>query len=484
MFTFNNSYAEHPSPFYSKIYSTNHFQPTLLIFNQELAQKLNISIDKIDKENIPKYFSACEWIPGSNPIAMNYAGQQFGHFVPQLGDGRAMLLGEFMTNNNQRIDVHLKGSGPTAYSRNGDGKCALGPAMREYIVSEAMHALGIPTSRTLCIVKTNEMIQREVLQPGAVLTRLALGHIRVGTFQYFAAQNDIKNLKILADYSIERFAPLLNNSINPYFEFWKEICQKQISLVNQWMSVGFIHGVMNTDNVSISGETLDYGPCAFMDHFSYHKVFSSIDVKGRYSYSNQINIIIWNLARLAECFIPLLQEQTEVATKMFGHELELFHKKILQDFHHTICKKLGLSKFEPDDNILINSWFELLESNKCDFTLGHIDIEKILQKQKTFTNLETFPEFDKFYILLRNRLEEENRPLSDVLDQLSKINPMTIPRNHQIEKAIQSSIKKNDQDFFELLNALKSPYVRLEKLTEYQLPPTKEQKILKTFCGT
>ncbi len=478
MITFDNTYVKLPQIFFNPIRKPNTFSPTLIAYNQELADSLGINL-KTSPEQIARYFSAAEFMPGSEPVAMAYAGHQFGHFVPQLGDGRAMLLGEFISSDQKRYDIHLKGSGRTFYSRGGDGNSAIGPVIREYLVSEGVHALGIPSTRILCAVRTGEMVEREETLPGAVVTRLALAHIRVGTFEFFARQGDATNLKVLADYTIDRLYPDIKLSENKYLDFWKAVAARQMNLIVKWMSVGFIHGVMNTDNMAISGETIDFGPCAFMDEFKFNKVFSSIDRNGRYAFSNQPQIALWNLARLAECLIPLMSGTPESLGQIFSSELKNLYADFTTMFETSICQKLGLKSGNKE---LIQQWFSFLEVNDVDFTLSFIDLERILEGKKTFTELENLPGFDQFRTLWDSQWE--TRKKEEVLQQMKLKNPMTIPRNHMIEIAIRASETGNDEKFLELLSAVQKPFVRVESLTKFQTPPLPTERVAKTFCGT
>lgn len=474
---FDNSYSRLPAVFYEPILSTNNFRPSLLAFNHDLAQELGLDLPYTDQE-LAEFFSATKFIPGSNPVAMVYAGHQFGHFSPQLGDGRAMLLGEFIAKNNQRYDIHLKGSGRTKYSRRGDGKSALGPAIREYLVSEGMHALGIPTTRSLAVVRTGELVYREEEQPGAVVTRIALGHIRVGSLEYFARRGDKENLKTLVDYTIDRLYPGKS-----YFEFWKEVALKQVALIPHWMSVGFIHGVMNTDNVSLSGETIDFGPCAFMDNFSYHRVFSSIDQYGRYAYSQQPQIVLWNLARLAECLMPLM-DNLEESQKLFMNELEKLEEVVVKNFMERMGQKFGLKEFRPEDQDLIGQWFQFMESHELDFTLSYIDLERFLEKKETFTGIEKREGFISFVASLEKRFISENSLTTEAVERMKEVNPLMIPRNSHIQEVIEASQLGDDEKFFKLLERIKEPFKRLDTLTHFELAPKVEERVTRTFCGT
>jgi uncharacterized protein YdiU (UPF0061 family) len=467
MINFHNTYADLPSEFFDPIKGPNSFKPTLIAFNQDLAHRLGLKFENVSDDTLAKYFSAAQFIDGSTPIAMAYAAHQFGHWVPQLGDGRAMLLGEFLAPGGERYDVHLKGSGQTKYSRRGDGKSALGPVIREYIISESMAALNVPTMRTLCAVRTHEVVYRETEKPGAVLTRIGKSHVRVGTFQFFAMSGDVKNLKILADYTMKRLYPETKN----YLEFWRMVAMKQVHLIAQWMSFGFIHGVMNTDNMAISGESIDYGPCAFMDEFKFNKVFSSIDREGRYAYSNQPRIALWNLARLAECLLPLMDSPEEAKT-LFENGLGEFNQVFMDTHFKLMSNKLGGVK----DQALLKDWLQLLEVNELDFTLSFIDLERLSEGRKSFTGLEDVAGFQHFF----EAWQKQKPDLS-----IMKIhNPLTIARNHMVERAISQSDHGHDEEFFEMVAAVKNPFERKDELSLYDLPPKIEERVLKTFCGT
>lgn len=479
MIQFNNSYASLPAAFYQKTEPRSELKPKLLYFNDALAHDLGLNTHKISAELLANYFSFNIPIPDSTPIAMAYAGHQFGHFVPQLGDGRATLLGEIIASDNKRYDIHLKGSGQTPFSRRGDGKSALGPSIRECLISEAMFHLHVPTTRTLAVTRTSEMVIREKLLPGGVSTRVALSHMRVGTFEYFAAKGDTVNLKVLADYAIARLYPKLQYGHQPYLNFWKEVFHKQIQVVAKWMSIGFIHGVMNTDNMNISGETIDYGPCAFMDQFSHLRVFSSIDQNGRYAYANQPQILFWNMARFAESISSLIEISFKELESEFLAMQETYHK----EYTHQMLLKFGIQKSSDAEinqlQILIKQWLDILENNQLDFTLSYIDLERYIQGLQTHTNLEQFSEFP----ILAQQIQKVDSP-KNLVNTMQQHNPMIIPRNHNVEAAIQSSIQGDDQKFMTLMSKLSTPFTRVEELNEFCKPPKDKEKNFKTFCGT
>ena len=483
-----HSYANLPNHFYCPAHAASFSDPKIFLFNENLLNQLDIESIDFKNETNAALLSGNIFLPNSRPIAMAYAGHQFGHFVPSLGDGRAMLLGEFLNRENVRYDLHLKGSGRTCFSRNGDGKCALGPAIREYLISEFMYAVKIPTTRSLAVVTTGESIFRETEVRGAVLARMALGHIRIGTFQYFSYRHDYNALKLLADYCIARFYPEINLSNNPYLYFWKSVALKQIKLIAQWMSVGFIHGVMNTDNISIAGETIDYGPCAFMDHYESNKVFSFIDKNGRYAFNHQPNIILWNLAKLAESLFPLLNLPEEHFRIVISEELQVLQKSIWDKFYHLIIQKMGLAQYTESSKNLAISWLNFLESEKLDFTLGFIELERILENKATHTNLIENENFQFLYNLWQDELRNEARNITESINQMKQLNASFIPRNHIIENIIQSAYKENltskNQLLEKFLKNLTSPFKRYEKLTSDQLPPSPDEIVQNTFCGT
>jgi uncharacterized protein YdiU (UPF0061 family) len=471
---FDNSYASLPGNFFKPAQALPLPNPELIVINEELFSELNFDFKKYSKDELAKIFSGQNLLEGSHPIALAYAGHQFGHFVPSLGDGRALLLGEVLSKNNQRFDLQLKGSGPTFFSRRGDGKSALGPVLREYILSESMHSLMIPTTRALAAVKTNEWIHREEAVPAGIFCRLGLSHIRIGTFQYFAARNEIDSLKILFDYTINRhFSELLPLKTNEKVErFFLKVIENQTTLVSLWMSHGFIHGVMNTDNMSIALQTIDYGPCAFMDTFNPNQVYSYIDRNGRYAYSNQPKILVWNLSRLADCLIPLFElnenEAIEVLNNCLRNVSDIFNRK----FQKMIFRKLGLEDHE-ENKILIQYWFDYLEESKLDFTLSFRNLSMLLKQDVSF-----FPQTEKFNLffeLWRQKVIHYN---------LDSINPIFIPRNHVIESMINKAYQGDLTDFHELIRFLKNPFIEFEKNHSFYRPPEAHEIIKNTFCGT
>jgi uncharacterized protein YdiU (UPF0061 family) len=420
---------------------------------------------------------------------MAYAGHQFGHFVPQLGDGRAILLGEVIDIDGVRRDIQLKGSGPTPFSRRGDGRAALGPVLREYIVSEAMAALGIPTTRSLAVTVTGESVMRETVLPGAVLTRVASSHIRVGTFQYFAARGDTEDVKRLADHAIARHYPQAAQAERPYHALLEGVVTRQAELVARWLQVGFIHGVMNTDNTSISGETIDYGPCAFMDHYDPAAVFSSIDEQGRYAYANQPRIALWNLTRLAECLLPLFSDDKDKAIEEAQSVLAEFPAKFTAAYHSGLSQKIGLFTARDGDEALVQDLLDAMAKNKADFTLTFRRLsaaaEDAAHDQDARTHFADPAAYDEWAARWRQRTAEEPQTPAQRAAMMRAVNPAFIPRNHRIEAVIQAAVARDDYaPFEELLAVLAKPYEEQPAFADYANPPEPHQRVLQTFCGT
>jgi uncharacterized protein YdiU (UPF0061 family) len=424
----------------------------------------------------------------SEPLAMAYAGHQFGTFVPQLGDGRAVLLGEVIDRSGVRRDIQLKGSGPTRFSRMGDGRAALGPVLREYIVSEAMAALGIPTTRSLAAVLTGETVRRETLLPGAVLTRVASSHIRVGTFQFFASRGDVEALKNLADHVIARHYPEASEAANPYRALLDRVIARQVELVAKWMLVGFIHGVMNTDNMSIAGETIDYGPCAFMDAYDPATVYSSIDEGGRYAFGNQPRIAQWNLARLAETLLPLLAGDPDEAIRHAQAAIDGFGAAFEQAYVAGLRRKIGLFQAKPDDAALIENFLERMTENKADFTLTFrvlCDAAAGAEGDAVVRALFNNPNaFDEWAVKWRARLAEEGGDPSARRDAMRSANPRYIPRNHRVEEAIAAAVRGDYAPFETLVTVLSAPFGDQPAFARYADPPRPEEVVHQTFCGT
>ena len=475
---FDNTYLKLSKTFREEIKPTPVHDPNLVILNEELAKDLNLDFSKIDNTELSKLFSGNVLPNDTNTIAQAYAGHQFGHFT-MLGDGRAVLLGEHLVNNTKRFDIQFKGSGRTSFSRSGDGRAVLGPMLREYIISEAIHALNIPTTRSLAVVSTGEKVVRENLLPGAILTRVASSHIRVGTFQYIAAKQNIDDLTTLVDYTIERHYPEIQSSKNKALDLLNLVMEKQCQLVINWMRVGFIHGVMNTDNMTLSGETIDYGPCAFMDHYDPKTVFSSIDKFGRYSFSNQPPITKWNLARLAECLIPLIDKDEDQAIKIASEIIDNFQNIYETKWLNMMRDKLGLFGEDKDDLELINNLLNWMQSNQADYTNTFcylMNISSILDqiyKDKDF--IDWSKNWEKRILI--NCGSKENS-----LELMKKNNPMVIPRNHKVEEALEAANNNDLNPMNNLLSILKKPYTKQNNIENFQVP-SKNQNY-KTFCGT
>ncbi len=480
-FCFDNSYTSLSDKIYSKSMPTPVRCPKLLLLNKGLAKNLNLDFSIIANEHIAQLFSGNISPAGSGYIAMGYAGHQFGYFT-MLGDGRALLMGEHINKNKLRSDIQLKGVGKTKFSRNGDGRAALGPVLREYIISEAMHALNIPSTRSLAVVKTGEDVLREKTLKGAVLTRVANSHIRIGTFQYIASFNDHSLLKEFFNYALCRHFPFLINKKNPAVSFLKEVMDKQIDLVVNWMRVGFVHGVMNTDNVSISGETIDYGPCAFVDAYDPDVVFSSIDLQGRYSFKKQPAIMHWNMVRLAESLLPLIHQKQDVAIKIAGEVLGEYGVFYKERWFEMMGKKLGLEKKQRGDERLITDLLSWMYKSGADYTNTFFYLsEKDVLKKDFFK--DGF--FSEWYISWQKRLGRGDSATADVYRIMEKHNPAVIPRNHNVEESLYFADVKEDLDLVKkLIKVLKFPYNRKIERGDYQSPPPSGAAKYKTFCGT
>lgn len=477
---FDNSYVRLPQSFYKLHNPKPVSTPELVIFNSSLANFLGLNGEALRSEEGIEVFAGNKIPEGADPLAQAYAGHQFGHFT-MLGDGRAVLLGEHITPKGDRIDIQLKGPGRTPYSRGGDGRAALGPMLREYIISEAMHALGIPTTRSLAVVTTGEPVAREAYLPGAILTRVAESHIRVGTFQYAINFGDEGDLRALADYTIDRHYPDVKEQDNPYLSFLQEVIKKQADLIAKWQLVGFIHGVMNTDNMTISGETIDYGPCAFMDTYDPATVFSSIDTQGRYAYGNQPYIAVWNLARFAETLVPLLHENQDEAVKLAEGALSQFAKLFEGKWHNGMRAKLGLFNEEEQDETLIKNLLELMQKYRADFTntfraltLDKIDDTELAQKE----------EFQAWYQDWQTRLEKQGRSKVDVHELMKKSNPAVIPRNHLVEEALEAAESGDLTILGKLLDVLSDPFAYKGEQEMYCKLPENPDENYRTFCGT
>ena len=475
---FDNTYSKLSNTFKEDIKPTPVHDPELVILNKELAKDLNLDFSKIDNKDLAKLFSGNSLPENANPIAQAYAGHQFGHFT-MLGDGRAVLLGEHLVGQKDRFDIQFKGSGRTSFSRGGDGRAVLGPMLREYIISEAINALKIPTTRSLAVVKTGEKIVRENLLPGAILTRVASSHIRVGTFQYIAAKQNIDDLNILVDYTINRHYPEIRSSKNKALDLLNLVMERQCQLVVDWMRVGFIHGVMNTDNTAISGETIDYGPCAFMDHYNPKVVFSSIDKLGRYSFANQAPIIKWNLSRFAECLIPLIDKNEDTAIKIATEIIDNFEKIYEVKWLNMMRDKLGLFGENTNDRELINNLLSWMENNKADYTNTFCYLMNIRVNNSEIYNDKSFINWLDVW---KKRSLMNNGSKEKQINIMLNVNPSVIPRNHKVEEALTSA---NDDDLKvmnKLLSVLDKPYGNQKGIEEYQSPSGNKE--YQTFCGT
>ncbi len=488
-FPFQNTYAALPAGFFARVAPTPVASPRLIKLNRPLARHLGLDPDLLASPEGTEILAGKRLPDGADPIAMAYAGHQFGHFVPQLGDGRAILLGEVIDADGVRRDIQLKGSGPTPFSRRGDGRAALGPVLREYIVSEAMAALGIPTTRSLAAVVTGENVMRETPLPGAVLTRIAASHIRVGTFQFFAARGDTEGVRRLADHVIGRHYPDLAGIERPYHALLAAVVRRQAELVARWLLVGFIHGVMNTDNSSISGETIDYGPCAFMDHYDPATVFSSIDEQGRYAYANQPRIALWNLSRLAECLVPLLSDDKDKAIEAAQLVLGDFAEQFTTAYQAGLRSKIGLFTMRDGDEALMQDLLDTMAKNQADFTLtfrrlgdAALDAAGDEHVRKLFADPAAF---DEWAARWRQRISEEPQTPAARQAAMQAVNPAFIPRNHRVEAVIQAAMIGNDYaPFEELIAVLSKPYEDQPGFAAYAEPPKPEQRVLQTFCGT
>ena len=478
---FDNTYSKMPGILLSNVRPSPVVSPSVVVINETLTDELNLNFSIVKKEDLAKILSGNLLPLGSDAIAQAYAGHQFGYFTV-LGDGRAILLGEHINKNNMRFDIQLKGSGKTPYSRNGDGRAALGPVLREYIISEAMHGLNIPTTRALAAVTTGEDVVRESLLPGAILTRVASSHLRVGTFQYVAMKKDFRVLKKLVDYTVDRHYPSLKNFENKALELLKVVVEKQIDLTIGWMRVGFIHGVMNTDNMSISGETIDYGPCAFMNAYNTKTVFSSIDYQGRYSYGNQPSITHWNLLRFAEALIPLINKNEGKAVEKINVVFSDFIEKYKKRWLDMMKKKIGLLGEQDGDEALVHDLLSWMEKRKVDFTNTFVFLthNKLVGGNCFNDNF-----FNSWFKRFKNRIESSGGSFEKSKKIMEKNNPLIIPRNHIVESVLKESVLNNNlSPLKELVSYLKRPYSLSSNIAKYQAPPKDGDVGFKTFCGT
>jgi serine/tyrosine/threonine adenylyltransferase len=486
-FPFDNSFARELEGFYVPWKSVQVTRPSLVKVNHALAEELGLNANALESEEGARIFAGNESPDGAAPLAQAYAGHQFGGFVPQLGDGRALLLGEVIDVHGRRRDIQLKGSGRTPFSRSGDGRAALGPVLREYLIGEAMHALGIPTTRALAAAMTGEPVYRESALPGAVLTRVAASHVRVGTFQYFAARDEFDKVRRLADYVIARHYPELLGHATPYLALLAGVGERQAALIASWMHVAFIHGVMNTDNMAISGETIDYGPCAFMDHYDPATVFSSIDHRGRYCYANQPMIAQWNLARLAETLLPFIDEDNERAIARATEVLNQFPDHYERRWLEGMRAKLGLDREESGDRDLANGFLSLMHQNHVDWTkafrcLSEAASDPEAPMRALFGNA---PSYDLWNDQWRSRLLRESVSPSDRTKAMRQVNPMFIPRNHRVEEALGAAVERSDYAPFErLLQVLARPFTDQPESAAFAEPASGGQEHYRTFCGT
>jgi uncharacterized protein YdiU (UPF0061 family) len=486
-FNFDNSFARNLEGFFVPWEATHASSPKLIQFNHELAAELGLDAGALDSTLGAEIFSGNFTLKGAHPLGQVYAGHQFGGFSAQLGDGRALLLGEVLDKKQHRRDIQLKGSGPTPYSRNGDGKAALGPILREYLMGEAMHALGIPTTRALAAVSTGDLVYREKSLPGAVLTRVAASHIRVGTFQYFAARGEINKVKQLADYSILRHYPETQGAQNPYLAFFEAIANAQASLIAAWVNVGFIHGVMNTDNMTISGETIDYGPCAFMDAYAPGTVFSSIDTQGRYAYAQQPKIAQWNLTRLAEALIPLVDSDTDKAIQLLTDVIESFPSHYENYWLNGARAKIGLTTEDDGDNDLFTELLTTMEQTGVDYTLvfRRLSLAALGDDASILSLFNHATGIKSWTRRWHTRLKNEPLSQDERARKMNLINPIYIPRNHKVEEALTAAVEQEDMAlFYALLELLKQPFEEVAGNEAFVSPAPPNTIPYKTFCGT
>ena len=488
--SFDNRYIDLGDDFYARTTPAPVADPGLIIFNEALGEALGLSFTGLDADDRAAVFAGNRVPEGAEPVAMAYAGHQFGHFNPQLGDGRALLLGQVTRPDGVLVDMHLKGSGRTVFSRDGDGLAALGPVLREYLVSEAMDRLGVPTTRALAAVTTGEEVARQALLPGGVITRIARSFVRVGTFEYFSSRSKLDAVTRLADYVIENNYPECREAPQPYLAWFEAVIDRQAALIARWMQLGFIHGVMNTDNMSIAGETIDYGPCAFMDHYAHDQVYSSIDRQGRYAYNNQPNIGLWNLTRLAESILPLLAEDTEAAVEAAKAALEKYAGLYEDYWLGGMREKTGLLTHAANDKALINALLDVMAESRADFTLtfyhlSRLEIEPTDQDETLHALFDTTGQISHWTQQWRARLRQEGSADAARQARMQAVNPVYIPRNHQVEAAIRAAEDHDDFTVFHDLHAvLQKPYERQPLKDTYMLPPEPDEVVQQTFCGT
>ena len=486
-FNFDNSFARTFKGYFVPCQATPAVAPKLLQLNHALAKELGLDPVALDSEAGLAIFSGNKTPDGAEPLAQAYAGHQFGGYASQLGDGRALLLGEVIDTRQRRRDIQLKGSGPTPFSRGGDGKAPLGPVLREYLIGESMHALGIPTTRALAAVTTGEEIYRETVLPGAVLTRIAASHIRIGTFQFFAAHGGGEKVRELADYAIARHYPDTAEAENPYLAFFAAVSDAQAALVAGWMNTGFIHGVMNTDNMTISGETIDYGPCAFMDTYVPGTVFSSIDRHGRYAYANQPEILLWNLTRFAETLIPLVDPDKNRAMEMLTDSVQNIQSLYETHWLTGMRSKIGLTTKDPHDLDLINDLLWVMKDGQADFTLFFRRLSQVVRGVSNALEdvLEQSGAFDVWARRWRKRLNQDGVGAETRAQAMDRVNPIYIPRNHKVEEALAAAVDQEDMTpFSEMLSVLNHPFDEVAGKEAYAVPAPVTDTTYKTFCGT
>ena len=478
---FDNSYARLPESFFTSVPPTAVHSPKIVMINESLAGSLGLDVEALQNEEGLAVLSGNRIPEGAAPLAQAYAGHQFGH-LNMLGDGRALLIGEHITPSGQRVDIQLKGAGRTPYSRRGDGRAALGPMLREYIISEAMVGLGIPTTRSLAVVSTGEPVYRETVLPGAILTRVAASHIRVGTFQFAANRGTIEQLRTLADYTLQRHFPEVDTTGNRYLSLLQHVIERQAELIAKWQLVGFIHGVMNTDNMAISGETIDYGPCAFMDAYDPETVFSSIDTHGRYAYGNQPQIAVWNLARFAECLLPLIHEDEEQAIQQAQNSLAAFQTTFHRHWMAGMRAKLGIFNEEPEDESLVEDLLTMMQKHHADYTNTFLAL--------TFGHLEDVrmsgtTEFTAWQVRWQARWGRQSEDQAASHQLMRSKNPAIIPRNHRVEEALEAAVERNNYGPMQrLLTVLSNPYAHTPEQEEYATLPESCGEPYQTFCGT
>jgi len=486
--SFSNSYARLPEHFFARLDPTPVARPRLVALNRPLAQDLGLDIDAIDGDALAQILGGNIIPSAAEPISMAYAGHQFGIFVPQLGDGRAILMGEVFDRSGVRRDIQLKGAGRTPFSRRGDGRAPLGPVLREYLVSEAMHALGIASTRALAVVTTGEPVFRDVPLPGAILTRVAASHVRVGTFQYFAARGDDEAIRRLSDYVLVRHYPTAQDAERPYLALLQVVARRQAALVARWMQVGFVHGVMNTDNMAVSGETIDFGPCAFIEAYDPGAVFSSIDELGRYAFGNQARVAQWNIARLAEALLPLIDPDPRHATELAQAVISAFPTWYESEWIAGMRSKLGLRLAQDGDLELIGGLLDAMHANQADFTLTFRRICDAAADGDDAGPRALFADpgaYDRWAVLWRSRLQSEPGLPADRAQAMRRVNPAVIPRNHRVEQALSAAVEREDvAPFFKLLEALSQPYEEQGAYLAYAVPAQADERVLQTFCGT